>query len=220
MSFNFRDDALLRYGFVRYYWTCIRHFGRQVWRSWRAEVFSSLGVSVIVFLIGLRLRDATALSAFEIALVANLGWLALFALWHLVRSPWLIYRDSEIRNSAIKSHRGWGVLGLAVLILMVARGAASCIWFYVTGQTRTLAVRYQTASTKDAEIMQLKQKLEESEKRLSKSATSFSLHQQQSGKNNLQTGPITQAAPCSVSQLGGVGNQATTNCGTVRSLTS
>jgi hypothetical protein len=104
-----------------------------------------------------------------------------------------------------------------VLIIMVAGAVTGCVWFYTTGLTRMLAVRYEAPSTKDAEIMQLRQKLDESEKHPSKSP-SFSLRQQQSGKNNVQTGPITQA-PCSVAQFGGEGNQTTTNCGTVRSLT-
>lgn len=36
--------------------------------------------------------------------------------------------------------------------------------------------------------------------------------QQQSGKENIQTGPVTQG-PCGNVQIGGSGNQATTNCG-------
>src|SRR6267378_1144098 len=101
MGYSFKDASLSRYGFVRYYWICIKHFGKQVWRSWRTEALSSLGVTALVFLISWRRHDSSALSSFEIAVVANLCWLAVFALVHLIRSPWLMHRDPTILDTAV-----------------------------------------------------------------------------------------------------------------------
>jgi hypothetical protein len=142
----------MRYGFFAYYWTCIRHFGKEVWRTGRTEIFSSLGVSTIVFLISWLGRDASAGLAFKIAVVANACWLALFALGHVVRAPWLMHHDSEINRTATSLHWGWGIFGASVLVSMIGGAAAGGVWLYATTQPRLDRPPHFTPTDKDAEI--------------------------------------------------------------------
>jgi hypothetical protein len=80
-------------GFVRYYWTCLKHFGSRAWETKGAELVSGIVLAFAAFGASLLFSEEGADRAFEIALVSLAGWLAVFALGHLIRTPWLVHRD-------------------------------------------------------------------------------------------------------------------------------
>ena len=115
-------------------------------------------------LVSWRVGDATATRSFEIALVANAIWLGLYALFHLIRSPWLLHHDQGVRDSARDRHWGWGIFGASVVLLMIAGAVAGGLWLHATSQLllRT-PLRFTTPTEKDAEITQLKQQVRDRE---------------------------------------------------------
>jgi hypothetical protein len=143
--------------FGPYYWTFTKHFGKEVWRSWRTEVLSSVGISTLVFFVSWQGRDTAALLSFEIALIANAGWLALFGAGHLVRAPWLIHRDPQTASNLSWL---WGVFGIFFTALMVVGIFIGGFWLYANIQSQMPAIYFPAPTDKDAEITQLKQKVE------------------------------------------------------------
>jgi hypothetical protein len=56
-------------------------------------------VAVTLIILAVSWRDAGALKAAEYALLGNLGWLIIWGIIHLVRTPWLIQREGIPRDS-------------------------------------------------------------------------------------------------------------------------
>ncbi len=66
----------------------------------------------VTFIISFFFSDSAAGKAFEVAVLALLGWLAIFASWHLLRAPWLIHRDADEHRVAVEQPWKFGVLGI------------------------------------------------------------------------------------------------------------
>lgn len=96
-----------------YYWRFFQEFGQECYRTWRWELLASLCVSFITFAIT-KGDDPLAWRNFKSVFLATLLTLAVFALWHLVRTPWLVHRAV---NSAPEQTTHWisGVFGVLVL---------------------------------------------------------------------------------------------------------
>jgi hypothetical protein len=106
-----------------YYWSFCQAFGQECYRTWRWELLASFGISVVTYLIT-KGDDPLAWRNFKIAFLATTLTLAGFALWHLVRTPWLVHRAL---NSATESNNHWafGVFGVAVLVALVVGASLS-----------------------------------------------------------------------------------------------
>ena len=96
-----------------YYWRFCQEFGRECYRTWRWELFASLGVSFTTYMIT-KGDDPLAWRNFKVAFLATVLTLAGFALWHLVRTPWLVHRAVNSPEEAT-IHWSSGVLGVMVL---------------------------------------------------------------------------------------------------------
>ncbi len=96
-----------------YYWRFCQEFGRECYRTWRWELFASLGISFTTYMIT-KGDDPLAWRNFKVAFLATVLTLAGFALWHLVRTPWLVHRAVNSPEEAI-IHWSSGVLGALVL---------------------------------------------------------------------------------------------------------
>jgi hypothetical protein len=115
--------------------------GKEVYRSWRTEVFSSLGILTLAFLGTLLLGDKNAVLAFEVAVAANMGWLLLFAIFHLVRAPWIMHREP---GAAAENGWGWGIAGIAVILLMGVSLVVGGVAVYVGGPRKVPPINFPT----------------------------------------------------------------------------
>jgi hypothetical protein len=101
-----------------YYWRFCQKFGEECYRTWRAELLASLIVSLLTYFI-LKGDDPLAGRNFKIALLATVLTLAGFALWHLVRTPWLVHREVSAEETPA-TRWSFGIFGIAVLIGLIA----------------------------------------------------------------------------------------------------
>jgi hypothetical protein len=100
-----------------YYWRFLVEFGQECYRTRRWELLASVVVSFVTYRITVG-DDPLAWRNFQIALVATAITLAGFALWHLLRTPWLVHRSSQ---SAEESTPHWvsGIVGITVLCALI-----------------------------------------------------------------------------------------------------
>lgn len=106
-----------------YYWRFFLEFGQECYRTWRWELLASLVVSFLSYLITAG-DDPLAWRNFQIALLATAGTLGGFALWHLVRTPWLVHRSSQAPGESIP-HWALGIVGITVLCALIVGGFVS-----------------------------------------------------------------------------------------------
>jgi hypothetical protein len=100
-----------------YYWLACKRFGAECYHTWRAELFASVVVSLFIYLLSLR-ENRGAWKDFRTALLATAFTLGSFALWHLVRIPWLTHQQVTSREDIAK-HWGFGVLGVTVMAALL-----------------------------------------------------------------------------------------------------
>ncbi len=146
--------------FIGYFWWCCRHFGYKVWESKGAELLSALVLSVITGIVSLAFGEADALKALEIAVISLVGWLAVFAIGHLIRTPWLIHNGASDKDIVW----GFGVVGIIAGILIIAGLGASGLWFYQLREPR-ISIPSADQGVKDQEIRRLEQVNSELNKR-------------------------------------------------------
>jgi hypothetical protein len=120
-----RDMPQAPQKWFKYYWSCLEHLGVEVYRAGRTEVFSSLGITCLTFVIAWKIGDHNAKLSFQIAVFATLTWLGLFALFHAFRTPWLIHRAPLTSH-----HWGWGILGITVVTLLFTGAIFLGLWIY------------------------------------------------------------------------------------------
>jgi hypothetical protein len=101
-----------------YYWRFLLEFGQECYRTWRWELLASFVVSFVTYLITTG-EDALAWRNFQIAFVATALTLAGFALWHLLRTPWLVHRGLQSTKESTP-HWAFGIVGIAVLSALIA----------------------------------------------------------------------------------------------------
>jgi hypothetical protein len=111
-----------------YYWIFCKRFGVECYQTWRQELLASVVVSVIAY--GLTVKeDPTAWKNFKVALIATAITLGAFAIWHSLRSPWLVH-SRMIAQEETKDHWFFGVLGICVMAGILTGGfsLSSYIW--------------------------------------------------------------------------------------------
>jgi hypothetical protein len=84
-------------GFFKYYAAIVKRFGLELYWSWRREVSASVAVTAISFI--LTFHEKTAWESTKVALQANALLLFCFALFHLIRAPWLYHRENPVHES-------------------------------------------------------------------------------------------------------------------------
>jgi len=139
--------------FVEYYWLCLKYFGERLWTAKGSELVSAFVFAACVFIASLFFSDAGAAKAFEISVVALVGWLTCYAIAHIFRTPWLLHREKEE-----KTHWGFGLAGIAMLALIALEISGVAIWFYEAREPR-LEVKSADPAAQNAEIAQLKEKI-------------------------------------------------------------
>jgi hypothetical protein len=73
--------------FGRYYRNFGREFVVQCYESWKSELRSTVGIAVITFVL-VHGVDKGAMAVFALTAKAALVWLGLWAIYHLIRTPW------------------------------------------------------------------------------------------------------------------------------------
>jgi hypothetical protein len=86
--------------FLLYYRRFFKEFGKQVWRSAWKELGSTVGVAAVAFILT-RATDTSAKAAFVLTMKAAAIWLSLYAIYHLVRTPWKL--DGEQKPASPQS---------------------------------------------------------------------------------------------------------------------
>jgi|SRR5579862_1301820 len=127
--------------FFRYYWTLSKHFGYRVWDTRGRELLSALLLAVVTFVVSVVFKQVDALTAFEIAIVALVLWLSVFAVGHLIHAPVLLH-DNNHHMMAREQKWGFGVFGIFVMGLIVASVTAIATYIWVD---RTPTITMATA---------------------------------------------------------------------------
>lgn len=83
-------------GYWRQFFTT---WGKETYRTWRWELFAALLVSGVVCAKAYIDHAPNAVSDFKTALYANAIVLGGFALWHLIRTPYLLHKEAEERHA-------------------------------------------------------------------------------------------------------------------------
>jgi hypothetical protein len=97
----------------RYLWRFLSLFGEECYKTWRQELLASVIASIATFGITW-LNDTLAWSTLRTALFATALTLAVFALWHLLRTPWLL------THPRAKRHNLFGLIGAVVMLCLIA----------------------------------------------------------------------------------------------------
>ncbi len=95
MSKRFRN-------FFFYYKCFFAEFLSQLWKSWRTELLSSVVIAISVFLLSYR-QDPNAAKALEYTGEACGLYLAAWALYHLIRTPWKLNQHPPIYKEKPKA---------------------------------------------------------------------------------------------------------------------
>jgi hypothetical protein len=100
-----------------YCWILSKKFGVECYETWRSELLAS--VLVLIATYGLTVHEnPTAWRDFQTALLAVAITLGGFALWHIVRSPWLVHRSAIIAEKT-QDHWGFGVFGITIITALM-----------------------------------------------------------------------------------------------------
>jgi hypothetical protein len=103
-----------------YYWEFLKRFGEEGYRTWRAEIFTGVVITGVIYLISW--RDKTAREAALIAVEASLIVFAGFVIIQLFRTPFLLHRERVHPASGDQTvvHWRYGILGVALLLALSA----------------------------------------------------------------------------------------------------
>lgn len=98
-----------------YYWHLCMYFEQECYRTWRWELASSVVLSVFVLLLTRNWKD------FKTALLATGLTLGVFAIWHLVRTSWLVHKSV---HQEVEKEPGTlaGIFGIFIFIGLFAGG--------------------------------------------------------------------------------------------------
>jgi hypothetical protein len=113
-----------------YYWVFSKHLGSRVWETRGRELISALLLAIVTFFVSMIFRQVDSLTALEIAVLALVGWLCVFALGHVAHTP-VILCDNNAHAKARSQHWGFGVLGLVILIIVASSVTAFGMWLWI-----------------------------------------------------------------------------------------
>jgi hypothetical protein len=108
-----------------YYWQFLKMFGRECYRTWRTELLVGFLILVAVYIISG--RDKDSFTVFVIGAEATLGIFVLFVAGHLIRTPFVLFRDRlHVSEGGLPEIAdGYAVFGIAILLSI----ASASIWW-------------------------------------------------------------------------------------------
>ena len=102
----------------QYLWAFLHRFGKECYHTWRQELMASVLVCIAVSILQHFRGDLYAWAGLKTALLASVVVLAGFAIWHLLRTPWLVHQDF---STGIKPEgRIYGLVGCFVVLSLLA----------------------------------------------------------------------------------------------------
>jgi hypothetical protein len=104
-----------RWAWPHFYWKMCEHFGLECYKTWRAELLASVVIVVFTSVITQQWKD------FKTALLATGLTLGIFAIWHLLRTPWILHRHMH-GDSTAEPGKSAGIFGLIALVGIVVGG--------------------------------------------------------------------------------------------------
>jgi hypothetical protein len=125
-----------------YLWRFLSLFGEECYRTWRQELLASVIASFAAFVITWA-NDTLAWSTLKTALLATAIALATFALWHLVRVPYLLTHPRETYG---KLTGYFGVLIVLCLMAGTATLATIVVRHWKTTTSASTGVQHDLAS--------------------------------------------------------------------------
>jgi hypothetical protein len=134
-------------GWKKYYWEILKTFGEACYRTWRAEMLSS--VLTAVFIYGITRADVD----FKTALLGSACTMSLFIIWHFLRAPWLIQERHLERESQ------WGLWGVLFAVCFFSGWVYAAAWFFTMQPTVNLP-RF-LPDGRDAEILKLQKRIDD-----------------------------------------------------------
>jgi len=113
-----------------YYWESCKRFGQECYRTWRQELAIGVVIAGIAFL--LTYRDKSALEQFLVVVEATAIVFALFVLFHLARTPFILHHEQVHQQDWPQVHWKFGLFGIVLLFGLVSVVAYRLIkpWYY------------------------------------------------------------------------------------------
>jgi uncharacterized MnhB-related membrane protein len=89
------SDTTSKPKWTSYCWNCAKHFGEECYRTYIEELVFALVIMAIAYLIT-RGTDPRAWADLQVAFLSSMIGLGLFALYHLIRAPFLAYGEAMV----------------------------------------------------------------------------------------------------------------------------
>lgn len=134
-----------------YYWQFCKHFGMECYRTWRWELFASVIVVLFVAVISNNWKD------FRTALFATGLTLGVFAVWHLLRVPFLLHQSVHKGGDTSEPGRLAGVFGMVIILGGFSGGYELCLWLWNAKPIGVITAQFASADpgAKNARIAEL-----------------------------------------------------------------
>jgi hypothetical protein len=157
-------------------------------------LLASFGISFVTYLLT-KGDDPLAWRNFEIVLLATTVTLAAFALWHLLRTPWLVHHEMSADEDTT-THWSFGIFGVAVLIGLMT--GAYLLFGYLSSVPSPPVVRIVAPPPPilPAQSQEMPQKRNKTSNSPSSAQTSHAPPSSAGSQTTSQTPPqVTQSAP-------------------------
>jgi len=128
---------------LSYYWNFLKRLGDECNRTWRGELVAAALVAAGSYLL-IRRVDAVAWTSFKTAGLSTAIALGCIALWHVLRTPWLLHKDALKGGSkGHKVHWASGFFGIAVLAGTLGGGAWYATKHFAKPTAQAVAAAYR-----------------------------------------------------------------------------
>jgi hypothetical protein len=96
---------------------------------------SALLLAVVTFFVSLMFRQVDSLTALEIAVLALMGWLCVFAFGHVIHTPVALH-EGDAHSKARAQHWGFGIMGLVIMIIIASSITGVGMWWWIDREPR------------------------------------------------------------------------------------
>src|SRR4029077_13309315 len=106
---------------LSYYWNFFKRLGKECNRTWRGELAAAALTATSSYLLIQRVNAVawTNLKTAGLSMVIAVGGIAL---WHVLRTPWLLHKEASGGTGMSHVHWGHGLFGMAVLAGVLGGG--------------------------------------------------------------------------------------------------
>ena len=128
---------------LSYYWHLLKRLGDECHRTWRGELLAAVLVAAGSYLL-IRRVDAVPWTSFKTAGLSTAIALGCIALWHVLRTTWLLHNDAlRGGGKSRKVHWAHGFFGIAVLTGIVGGGGWYSTQYFAKPTAPTMAPPYR-----------------------------------------------------------------------------